>query len=371
MGNSRVRLIVISIITAFLLNLAFAEENVTSNTTIANSSEEIMIAEPENITNEVTNETSDVVVDEAMQVQKSSFEIFNITPLETIVGDVTFEIQVKNTGNTELKHLVPVLVARGFATYDTIPVASLGAGEVGAAYVVGEFGEGGNIVLTAKINEKLFQQMVKVKVPDEETSKALEEEKAALLQAQSEKLKGLEANYDSLLDEIQEKKGKYDLSDVKTESLKAYLRTAESDIATGEAGKAKVSLILAANEYADQKLLLDAAKKKPFINKIKDNIILISSIAGAVITIFAFYELLKKKKNEVYQKIKEVKVDKDTRIIVEKKQEERTDEPANIKSDETKEDSVKEEKPAEGGNINSSSDEDVLKTDKTLNEIMK
>ena len=55
------------------------------------------------------------------------------------------------------------------------------------------------------------------------------------------------------------------------------------------------------------------------MKKIKDNIIVISSIAGAIITLFALYELLKKKKEGLYQKIKEIKINKDTTIVVQKK----------------------------------------------------
>ena len=53
----------------------------------------------------------------------------------------------------------------------------------------------------------------------------------------------------------------------------------------------------------------------------KDKALIISTIVGAILASFALYELLKRKKDELYHKVKEVKIDKSTKLTVEKRDE--------------------------------------------------
>ncbi|MEK6827360.1 MAG: hypothetical protein AABX99_02640 [Nanoarchaeota archaeon] len=66
---------------------------------------------------------------------------------------------------------------------------------------------------------------------------------------------------------------------------------------------------LAGEEYLAQKNRLDNAGKLPLINIIKNNVVLFSTFAGAILTFFALYELFKKKKEDI-TKISEKIVEK-------------------------------------------------------------
>jgi len=103
--------------------------------------------------------------------------------------------------------------------------------------------------------------------------------------------------------------------------LKTFLRNTQSSLVIGDADQAKASYTLAISEYNDQKARLDAAQpiKRSIMNVLQDNALVISTIAGAIIAIFTLFEVVKSKKDALYKKIKEVKVDKDTKIVVKQK----------------------------------------------------
>ena len=73
----------------------------------------------------------------------------------------------------------------------------------------------------------------------------------------------------------------------------------QADILTGNVNDAEVNLNLAYGEYATQKRKLDNAKEIPLVNILKNNVLLFSTFAGAVITFFALYELLKIKRKNI------------------------------------------------------------------------
>jgi len=251
------------------------------------------------------------------------FQLAGIEPKEANPGDVVVTINVVNTGTVALNNLMPVVVGRGFSAYNIVPIALLNPNQTAPAYIEGKFREKGEILLAIKISDKVFYEKVSIKAEpyfvNETKLKEMEEARQDELIDLSAKLDDLKAKYISLETDLQNKEGDYDVSRVKLDELKGYLRTSESSLLSGDAEKTKINIALANNEYVDQKRLIDESKKKPFMQKIKDNIIVISSIAGAIITLFALYELLKKKKEGLYQKIKEIKINKDTTIVVQKK----------------------------------------------------
>lgn len=242
------------------------------------------------------------------------FKLINFTPTETKQGDAMLSIDVENTGNTPLSNLIPVIVARGFSTYDVVPINDLGPGELGTAFVSGNFNQAGGILLTIKINDKLFYKQIEVEslqaLPDTEKIKAEEEAKQKALNDSKAKLEDLRQKYEMLENESSRKKNSYDLSQVNLENLKRYMMDAESSLISEDAKKAEISLALGFTEYADQKYRLSNAAKKPFLQKIKDNLVLISGIAAAIITLFSFYELMKNKHKTIYKKVTEIKIGK-------------------------------------------------------------
>ncbi|MBU0461770.1 MAG: hypothetical protein KJ574_04250, partial [Nanoarchaeota archaeon] len=254
--------------------------------------------------------------------EMTDFELANITPRKTNKGEVLFSIQVKNTGTVQLKNLIPLIVGRGFSSYDVMPITTLNPGQTGTAMVAGQLSEAGEILLTIRINEKIFYDKVTVDVPtttvDPEELKAQEEAKKTALEVLQQQLDDFKARYESLEAQLRSKKVDYDTSDVKLDDLKKYLMSAESTLLTSDVEKTNISLLLAEREFEDQNEKLANASKKPFLARIKDNVVIISAIAGAIITIFAFIELIKKQKQGLSQKIKEFKVNKDIKITVTK-----------------------------------------------------
>ncbi len=291
--------------------------NSTINSTISQSDLQNIVA------NETANQTEGQLNQEQWQANQSTIYDFNITsftPDKADVGDVMFTIQLQNTGNAELKSLIPIIVGRGFSTYDVTLIPSLGPGEKAEAYVTGQLIDTGHIILTIKVGEKIFYEKITVESPAAKEAKKEknEEQSISLLSEQLEKVR---KDYYSLQDELNAKKKDYDVSGISLEQLKKYIRDAESAIASDGAEKANVSLVLAINEYNDQKRGLSSALKKPYLARIREEILIFSTIAGAVITLFTFYEVMKKKQEIVYKRMKEIKVTKNTNVVENKKEE--------------------------------------------------
>lgn len=358
-----------------LLSLLFkvsAEESLVVNETI--NLTDANLPNPENETmNLTTNETNTINQNGTSNqtnktIEITDFEIINLTPKKAEAGDITFDIEVKNTGNVKIGGLVPIIIGRGFSTYDIVPIESLEPDEISHIYVMGNLEEEGDISLNIRIKEKLFYEIIRVESKEETNETKLrevEEARRESIKTLSERLEKIKEDYSSLESEIKKKKGGYDLSSINLEDLKIFIRDAESSLAIGEAEKANASMILAQEELKNQENILDSAQKKPFTTKIRENLLLISTTVGAVVTLFAFYELLKKKKESVYKKIKEFKVNKDTRIVVEKKTE---NEGKKAESSETKE-MEKDEEEAKEETKEKLAEEDVLKSDKPLKEL--
>jgi len=182
---------------------------------------------------------------------------------------------------------------------------------------MGSFKERGSINLTIKIRDKTFYRTVNVIDPNYEADQkklaelnAAEEAKKRLIDDLSVKLTEIENNFTSLENQIHAKKGKYDLSEVSLEDLNTFLRNARSSLAVEDTTGLKASIALAGDELKKQTTKLNNSPeiKQSFMDLIRNNLLLISSTLGAIITLFTFYELMKKKKEHISQKIMQVKV---------------------------------------------------------------
>ncbi|MFH0978657.1 MAG: hypothetical protein V1837_05125 [Candidatus Woesearchaeota archaeon] len=319
-----------------LLSLAVrAETNNTTNSTISNLTNSTNLTTSQIPVQNVTLPNASVVMPELNQtaaaqfVPMVDFNVTSVVPRQFKIGDIQFNIQVQNTGNVELKNIMALITGRGFSMYDAVPIDSLKPGEKSYIIVMGYVKEEGGSTLTIRINEKVFHQDISVLDPNSQSDKA----RIAILQAQEEKnnqaietlsaqLANLKNKNKELENELAQKKStNYDVSAVNLEDMKTFLRNAESSIIVGDAKQANASVTLATEEYDAQKAYLDNAQviKRSFLNIIRENLVLVSTIAGALITMFSLYEILKKKKDTLYQKIKEVQVNKDTRVVVEQK----------------------------------------------------
>jgi hypothetical protein len=274
-------------------------------------------------------------------------------PNQFKVGDAQFNIQVQNTGNVELKNLIAVVSGKGFSTYDVIPIDRLKAEEKSYIIVMGNFKDAGEISLSIRINDKVFSKKVSVSDPNaaaiqENITQTKEKEEADKkeLEVLANQLNELVSKYKILEKELENKtENKYDVTNIKLDDLKEFLRNAQSSIIQKDIDQSKVGIALAQSEYEDLNGKLSDADiiKTSISSLLKDNAVLISTIAGSIIASFSLFELLKKKKDHLYETIKEIKINKDTKVVVEKKHRSK-------KNDNQKQEPITEEKQEQKDN---------------------
>lgn len=257
-------------------------------------------------TNATSNLTDTNQTNISVQAPLPHLLMKSINPSTFKLGDVQFNIQMYNQGNETLKNLVPLIQGPGFLTSNVIPIDELSPLSTGYILVVGHFDSAGTIPLTIKLNGQTFQQNLTIteQTIDQSTQSQLDQN---LLQNLTIKLGQLKQSYTSLDQALSSKKADYDTSAVSLTDAKKYLRDSESNILSEDTTKAQVSLKLAEEELADQNNKLNNAPAISSFTKIKSNLVAISAVAGALITLFAAYELLKKKSTTVVTKVQEVK----------------------------------------------------------------
>ena len=249
-----------------------------------------------------TNITDDSLNNLTILSQEILFK--NFFPKDFKIGDVQFNIQVQNKKNEGLSSLIALVTGRGFSTYDVFPV-DLEPDERGYILVSGNFRESGVITLKIIIENNVFYQNVSVIDGKNATELELEklkneEEQRNLLMNLSNQIEELKDNYNALELELEQKaEENFDVSKISLNDLKSYIRSAESAILEENADKVSINLKLAFEEYETQKNKLDNVKPKSIINRIRENALIFSTIAGALITFFTLYELLKRKSENV------------------------------------------------------------------------
>jgi hypothetical protein len=243
------------------------------------------------------NETDNITI--------SSIEITNFYPSDFKIGDVQFNIQIKNNNNETINDVIAFITGSGYSTYDVVPIASLEPGNKDYIFVSGHFRDSGNLILSIKIFGEIFYKNVSVADPTNTTQKELEDlkkqqEKTNLLNNLSIELKAVKQNLTNLEDEISRKKeDNYDVSVINLNDLKDYIKSAQTNIFEGNANEARINLNLAIDEYAYQKNRLDNAKTISIWSIIRENAVFFTAIAGAIVMFFTLYELLKRKSTSV------------------------------------------------------------------------
>ncbi len=302
------------IIFLILLNIVVAEENITSTENQALITNEI---NETNLTTEVIPEIEDI-------------SLKNFIPKEFKLGDAQFSIQIQNNKNEIISNIMAFVSGKGFSTYDVTPIDYLEAGEKGYILVNGNFKESGLIELTIRINQYIFSQNVTIlgeSQKDLERAEELlkqQEEKKKNLEDLSSKLDVIKQNYSALEAQLAEKKkNNYDITGISLEELKRYLRNTQASILGEHVEDAKVNLGLAMEEYTTLENKIANLRKLPKITRFREYAIIFSAIAGSIITLFALYELLKKKSTAVVSTITTIKQKtekkEEPKIIIEEK----------------------------------------------------
>lgn len=234
--------------------------------------------------------------------------IKSIIPNSFKVGDAQFNIKFENKGDSILNNIAPIVTGNGFSVTNVVPVDNLGIGEDDYVIIMGNFRTAGIITLNIRNGNKTFYYNVTVS-DDAEQSIIADEGLIEELKGELETLKG---NYTTLDYSIGKKKDDgFDVSSITLSEAKKYLRSAEASILTKDAANAEVNLKLALEEIEDQSLKLEEAREISSVDKLKNNAIIFSTIAGAIIALFTLYELLKKKSTVAVEKVKEKIIHKD------------------------------------------------------------
>jgi hypothetical protein len=258
----------------------------------------------------VLNETANLSINDSLSfnqiiVPNKSVDIKGFFPSSVKVGDVQLNINVQNLGDTELTSLGAFVSGDGFSTYDMIPIDSLKSGEKSYILVSGNFKKAGEINLTIRINQDVFYRVVNVT----DSSAVLAQMNKDLEDRVTADYNILKQNYSDLESAVKLKKSQgYDVSGVGLTDLKSFLRSAQENILAKNFNEAAIKIGLAQDEYNSQVSNLDGVKKISLGQKLKENAVLFSTLAGAIITFFTLYELLKRKKEHLSEKIKSIKV---------------------------------------------------------------
>jgi hypothetical protein len=260
---------------------------------------------------------------EEKQKEIVDFDVPAVIPAQFKVGDVQFNIQVKNRGNTDLKDIVALISGKGYATIDVVGIDVLEPGESSYIIVQGTFRERGSINLSIRIGGRVFYKNVYVIDPnyDADQAKAAALRKAELaktkaIQNLTVRVDDLDDSYIALEAELKQKRSeKYDVVDIDLSDLKVAIRSAKASLAVSDVEGTNAAIILASDEYSYQKRKIDEAEKieQSFFEKSRNYLLVISSTVGAIVTIFAFWELMKKKKESLGEKVMKVKVEFDKR----------------------------------------------------------
>lgn len=229
--------------------------------------------------------------------------LITILPDTFNVGDIQLSLELQNNGTVTLNNVPALVSGKGFSTYNIISIPLLEPKQTGYVIIMGNFKEGGEIPLMIKVNEFSFKYNVTVIDPNKATDTAQDiEQKNANIQKITAQLQDFEQKYRDLEQQFHDKKrDKYDVTDINLADLKTFLTNARTALLTNDLINANASLDLIQNEYTYQKTKLDKAQiiEESFSQTLKNNAVLISSIAGAIIMLFTLYELLKKKKESL------------------------------------------------------------------------
>jgi len=283
---------VILFILLFLISSLFADIN-SSLEYSANNYSDI------NLT--TTNSSLNISLNSSLVfIPNTSVSIISIIPKNFKLGDTQINIRVQNNDNITKINLVALISGRGFSTYDVIPIESLEPSSKDYILLTGNFREPGNITLTIRIDDNVFKEEMTVINQYVIEKQNEEEQNKQILANLSLEFVNLKQNYITLENEYYYKKdNNYDVSKVNLDQLITYIRTIDSNLLNEDIKNARANIQLASNEYIYQKNKLDSSITISILSRLKENAILFSAIAGAILTFFALSEILKRKSENI------------------------------------------------------------------------
>ncbi len=301
---------------SFITGFAVLEQNKSSNNTMQNNS-------PSNGTKNDNNTLTNNSLDTSSLQLQENISLLKVFPDFIKLGDAQINLQIENAGNTTFKNLEAVVTAAGFSTYEINTIDTLQQKEKGYFIVSGEFKKTGNLPLKIKIKDFIFYSNITVYDPfyvaiDIEKEKQKEEEKKKKLDELQSKIALLQTNFSQLEQQFDQKKNNdFDVSSISLQDLKTYIRNTQASLAVQDEKESNVNYVLAENEFAYQKGKIESAQeiKKSFKQTMIDNAILISTIVGGLVALITLVEILRRQKEKVHEKIKNINLKKETQII--------------------------------------------------------
>lgn len=368
--------IFIIILSIFLVNYAAgqesqSEENETtlfetnneSNETVNESTEIInnVTAEPNNITNEsisegIQNETQNIstaliCTDEQCEsgctvcddgschspeiscIEQLSIE--KITPLTIATGEQQLNILVKNTGNVALKDIEAEISGYGIATKEKIPIEIIPSGEKDYTFTKVIVQQTGNVDIIVKLfanktlqTQQIFQITVQEIIQEEainnKTDTETTEEAEFNRTAAIESLNETKTEYENLEKLFFEKDNEgYILYSIEEDlkEIKEYLRKAQVAIIEENNVEFEKNILLTRTNLEELAKKLENAEKekKTLIELMSENLALIGSILGVIISAITVWTITKAhlKKARIINIIKGkqiINVDKDGKV---------------------------------------------------------
>ncbi len=245
------------------------------------------------------------MINDAVNVSSLNLEplvLKNIFPTEIKLGDSQLNLEFLNNGSGAIENIIALISGEGYSTYNVIPIDSLSPGEKSYVILSSRFSKTGDINLTIKANNQIFYRTIKVY---SESSVNMTEKINTLTVGLNE----LKDKY-TILEEEKSQKGSenYDVSQISLSDLKSLIRQAQEALLEGDYNSANAKYNLALDEYAGVNEKLTNVKKISFASTLKNNSIIFSTIAGALIAFFTLYEILKKKNQVLKEKLGEMKI---------------------------------------------------------------
>jgi len=226
--------------------------------------------------------------------------IEKVTPTIITQGVAQINVLVRNTGSVDLSNIYLEITGDGISTIDATPIDALQSGDKDYSFVRVNATKSGtiDIIIRMYVNNKLKKKgLTQINVlqaaKTEETP--AEEINATEISSGIDQLK---ESYMDLELEYQSKKTEGYTVDLIYDKLKethGYIINAQSYFIEGDYKKAKANLEIAQDNIVDIGEQLKNAKKQKvgFIDKIRNNLLYISSITAAIVSIVSAYTLMR------------------------------------------------------------------------------
>ncbi|MCX6711423.1 MAG: hypothetical protein NT139_00080 [Candidatus Woesearchaeota archaeon] len=266
----------------------------------------IVNAQENNESSNLSDVTNETVLIEPTNVSITNFTLLKIIPNEMNIGDTQLNLQIENTGNTDVSDVSALITGKGVSTYNIEPIDILHPGERGYILLWISTKQAGNISLNIKIKDKIFTKEITVINPNAQSGEGIDLEKLNLL---NNELTNLTKLYDQYNADYKKKKDVgYDVSGISFTDVKNYIRNAQVYSTKKDVINLEANTVLIQSELEDIKSNLDSVviPQKSIKDDIKNNLPLISGVLGTLVTFFAVWEILKKKKESLNKSIKKL-----------------------------------------------------------------